>query len=346
VVTMLDVARRAGVTKQTVSNVVRGRQVVSAETKARVEAAIAELGYTPNTVARGLATGTTMTVGFIVPTIAHPFYAEVVEEVEILLEENGYHLLIATARGDDDRARRHVRSLAGGSVDALLVAGDFDFGPHAALLLEKGLPVALCAWEIDPPEAFPVVTVDVERAGHLAGRHLRDLGHETVAVVADLPMHRLRVDGMRRAFSEDGLTLPADRVLGIRGASSQAGYDEVTGALPAWRATGMPTAILASTDAIALGVTQALRDHGLSVPRDVSVVGIDDIPQAAEARPSLSTVALPKRRMAREATALLLRALAGEHPDPPALTLLGPEIVARESSAPVTPGTGMNHRVM
>jgi len=334
VVTMLDVARLAGVTKQTVSNVVRGRQVVSAETRARVEAAIAELGYTPNMVARGLATGTTMTVGFIVPTVAHPFYAEVVEEVETVLEENGYHLILATARGDDDRACRHLTRLAGGSVDALLVAGDFDFGPHTALLVDKGLPVALCAWEIDPPETFPVVTVDFERAGHLAGRHLRDLGHESVAVVADLPIHRLRVDGMRRAFSEDGLTVPAGHVLGIQGASPESGYDAVAGALPSLRAGGMPTSILASTDAIALGVTQALRDHGLGVPQDVSVVGIDDIPQAALSRPALSTVALPKRRMAREATELLLRALTADHPEPPALTLLTPEIVARESTAP------------
>lgn len=110
------------VTKQTVSNVVRGRTVVSPETRARVEAAIAELGYTPNLVARSLSTGTTMTIGFIVPTIANPFYSEVVEEVEMLLEERGYHLLLATTRGDGDRARRQLATLSNRSVDALLVA--------------------------------------------------------------------------------------------------------------------------------------------------------------------------------------------------------------------------------
>ncbi|MCL8017228.1 LacI family DNA-binding transcriptional regulator [Streptomyces sp. AS02] len=335
---MLDVARRAGVTKQTVSNVVRGRQVVSAETRAKVEAAIAELGYTPNMVARGLATGSTMTVGFLVPTIAHPFYSEVVEEVESLLEESGYHLLLATTRGDGERARRHLSSLSSRSVDALLVAGDFDLGEHADVLRAKGVPVALCAWEIDPPPSLPVVTIDYEEAGFLAGRHLRELGHERVAVFADLPAHRVRLDGMRRAFALDGLSVPEDRIFPVHGASLETAYEAVEHALPLFGAAGrLPTAVITSTDAIALGVMQALRDRGLRVPQDVSVVGIDDIPQAAHAHPTLTTVALPKRRMARQATALLLAAIAGEPLSGADSSLLSPEIVSRASTTPVRP---------
>ncbi|MDX2939474.1 LacI family DNA-binding transcriptional regulator [Streptomyces ipomoeae] len=331
---MLDVARRAGVTKQTVSNVVRGRQVVSAETRAKVEAAIAELGYTPNMVARGLATGTTMTVGFIVPTIAHAFYSEVVEEVEALLEESGYHLLLATTRGDGDRARRQLASLSSRSVDALLVAGDFELGEYVDALKKKGIPVALCAWEIDPPESLPVITTDFEEAGYLAGRHLRELGHEKVAVFADLPAHRIRLEGMRRAFAEDDLSVPSDRVFYVRGASPEVGYQAVEHALPLLRSSGLPTAVITSTDAIALGVMQALRDHGVRIPQDISVVGIDDIPQATHSHPPLTTVALPKRRMAREATALLLRAIAGEPQSADASILLSPDVVVRASSAP------------
>ncbi|MFI5673449.1 LacI family DNA-binding transcriptional regulator [Streptomyces cellulosae] len=328
---MADVAKRAGVTKQTVSNVVRGRSVVSPDTRARVEAAIAELGYTPNLVARSLATGTTMTVGFIVPTIVHPFYSEVVEEVETLLEEHSYHLLLATTRGDGERARRHLASLSSRSVDALLVAGDFDLSDGVPLLDDHGLPVVLCAWEIDPPDTLPVVTVDYEQAGYLAGRHLRELGHRRLTVIADLPAHRIRVSGARRAFAEDGLDVPADSVFPAPRATPESGYEA---AMLALSATGHPTAVFASTDAIALGVIEAVRRHGLRVPEDVSVVGIDDIPQASHAHPPLTTVALPKRQMAQEATGLLLRGIAESRPVPPSLTLITPEILVRESSAP------------
>jgi LacI family transcriptional regulator len=329
---MADVAKRAGVTKQTVSNVVRGRTVVSPETRAKVEAAITALGYTPNLVARGLATGTTMTIGFIVPTIANPFYSEVVEEVETLLEEQGYHLLLATTRGDGARALRHLTTLSSRSVDALLVAGDFDLNQHLPLLGDYGLPVALCAWEIDPPATLPVVTIDYEKAGYLAGRHLRELGHRSLTVVADLPAHRIRVSGAHRAFAEDGITLSQDSVFTAPAATPESGYEATMQALSS--TAERPTAVFASTDAIALGVMDAVRSHGLRVPEDVSVVGIDDIPQASHAHPPLTTVALPKRQMAQDATALLLRGIAENQPVAPSLSLLAPEVLVRASSAP------------
>jgi LacI family transcriptional regulator len=330
-VTMLEVAKRAGVTKQTVSNVVRGRAIVSAETKARVEAAIAELSYTPNLVARSLATGTTMIIGFIVPTIANPFYSEVVEVVETLLEEHGYHLLLATTRGDGERARRHLSTLTSRSVDALLVAGDFDLHGRLSELREGGPPVVLCAWEVDPPDTLPVITIDYEMAGYLAGQHLRGLGHRRVVVIADLPAHRIRVGGARRAFAEDGIDIPDAAVFPAPDATPESGYEAAVLAL---RAAQRPTGVVASTDAIALGVMQAALHLGLRVPEDLSVVGIDDIPQAAHAHPPLTTVALPKRRMAKQATELLLRGIAENRPAEAKLTLLRPEILARASSAP------------
>jgi LacI family transcriptional regulator len=334
VVTMADVAKRAGVTKQTVSNVVRGRTVVSPETRAKVEAAIAELGYTPNLVARGLATGTTMTIGFIVPTIANPFYSEIVEEVETLLEEHGYHLLLATTRADGERARRHLTALSSRSVDALLVAGDLDLSEHLPMLGDYSLPVALCAWEIDhPPDTLPVVTIDYEKAGYLAGRHLRELGHRHLASVAHLPPHAGRVSGAHRAFAEDGITLSEDSVFAAPRDTAESGYETTMRALDA---AERPTAVFASTDAIALGVMEAVRSRGLRVPEDVSVVGIDDIPQASHAHPPLTTVALPKRQMAKDATALLLRGIAENQPVAPSLSLLAPEILVRASSAPPT----------
>jgi LacI family transcriptional regulator len=333
---MADVAKRAGVTKQTVSNVIRGRTAVSPRTRARVEAAITELGYTPNLIARSLSTGTTMTIGFIVPTVAHPFYSEVVEEVEALLEERGYHMLLATTRGDGDRARRHLTTLSDRSVDGILVAGDLNVREHLPLPAEYGLPVVLCAWEVDPPDTVPVVTIDFEKAGYLAGRHLRKLGHRHLTVIADLPAHHIRVDGARRAFAEDGIAVPGHCVFTAPGAAPDSGYEAALRALAGPRTDDRTTAVFTSTDAIALGVMEAVRHQGLRVPEDISVVGIDDIPQAAHAHPPLTTVALPVRRMAREATELLWRGIAGNRPVTPALSLLTPEVLVRASSTPPT----------
>lgn len=330
-VTMDDVARHAGVTKQTVSNVVRGRNGVGPDTRARVEAAIAELGYQPNLLARSLATGTTMTVGFIVPTIDSEFYSVVVEEVESMLVEHGYHLLLATTRGDRKLARHHLTSLSRRSLDALLVAGDRDLGEHVPLLEQLGLPVVLCAWENGRRPNLPVVTVDFEKTGYLAGRHLAGLGHRRPVVIAELPAHATRVEGMRRAFAEVGVTIRDEAVLNVTRGTTEEGY---TAASDAFTVLERSSCVVTSTDAIALGVMQACRHRGLRVPQDISVVGLDDIPQAALSHPSLTTVGLPKRRMARDATGLLLNAIRDKRPVPPDLSLLSPEVVRRESSGP------------
>ncbi|MFE0459452.1 LacI family DNA-binding transcriptional regulator [Kitasatospora sp. NPDC058965] len=330
-VTMQDVAERAGVTKQTVSNVIRSRGAVSPATADRVRAAIAELGYTPNLVARSLATGATRMVGLFVPTVTGAFYSDIVEEAEDVLDANGYHLLLCTTRLDGERARRHLASLTSRSVDALLIAGDRDLIDHLPLLAEATFPVALCAWETDAPDRFPVVTIDYERAGYLAGRHLRELGHERVAVLAS-PDHTPRVAGFRRAFAADGLTVPEAAVHLAPEPTLAGGCTAATAALAADPGT---TALFATHDVLALGALEAARTAGRSVPQDLSIVGHDDSPEIDLARPALTTVAVPRREMAREAVQLLLRSLTSSEIPVNSLHLLRPELVVRDSTAPV-----------
>lgn len=332
VVTMADVAARAGVTKQSVSNVVAGKSV-RPDTAARVRAAIEELGYKPNLVARSLATGTTMTVGLFVPTVANPFYSEVVEEVENVLVRHGYNLLLATTQNDADRTRQHLEILTARSVDALLVAGDRGVAAQLPTLAKANFPVALCAWETDPPNELPVVSIDYEHAGFLAGRHLRDLGHEQVAVVADLPAHSRRVDGLRRAFARDGLNVGEQAVFAADGSSPDGGFAAATAALTACRDA---TAVFATHDILALSALEAAKQTGRRVPEDVSVIGFDDIAQVGRAHPALTTVAFPKRQMAQQAIELLLRAVESGDPPPNAISLLRPQLIVRDSTA--TPG--------
>lgn len=330
-VTMQDVATRAGVTKQTVSNVVTGRAAVRPDTAARVRAAIDDLGYKPNLVARSLATGTTMTVGLIVPTIASPFYSEIVEEVENVLDEHGYHLVLGTTRADGDRAKRQLAGLSSRLVDALLIAGDRDLTDPLALLPDPRFPIALCAWETEIPDSLPVVTIDYEHAGFLAGKHLRSLGHKRVAAVVELPTHHRRLAGLRSAFERHRLRIGDDMVFTPTEATPAGGFAAAQAALAA---DPDLTAIFASHDLLALGVLEAVKESGRSVPGDVSVIGFDDTAPVALTHPALTAVAIPARQMAQQATTLLLRAITEGTPPVNAAQLLRTSLVIRNSTAP------------
>ncbi|MFG3343923.1 LacI family DNA-binding transcriptional regulator [Streptomyces sp. NPDC048018] len=328
-VTMQDVAERAGVTKQTVSNVISGRVTVRPATEARVRAAIAELGYVPNLVARSLATGSTRTVGLFVPTVSTPFYADVVEQVEDALEERGYRLLLCTTRLDGERARRHLAGLTSRSVDALLIAGDQGLTGHLPLLAGARFPVVLCAWESELPTGFPVVTIDYEHGGHLAGRHLRALGHERVAVLAS-PAHGARVAGFRRAFAEDGITVADAAVRLAPEPTFRSGFTAATEAL---RTAPGTTALFATHDLLAAAAVEAARALGRGVPDGLSVVAHDETPAGLLSRSPLTGVVLPKREMARQAVEVALRAVAAPGTPVPRPRLLRPELVIGGSTA-------------
>jgi LacI family transcriptional regulator len=327
---MAEVAARAGVAKQTVSNVVSGKKV-RPETLAKVNAAIAELGYKPNLVARSLRTGSTATVGLFVPRVANPFYSEVVEEVENVLVGHGYNLLLATTRDDPDHTRAHLENLAARSVDALLVAGDNGVEQQLPMLVDAAFPVALCAWEGDAPTTLPVVSIDYEHAGFLAGRYLRDLGHRTVAVIADLPAHSPRVRGLRRAFADDGLAIDDRQVFACTRDDAAGGFAAGCAAL---EADPELTAVFATHDVLAVGAIEAVVRSGRRVPSDVSIVGFDDISQVGQIQPALTTVTFPKREMAQQAVELLLRAVDSGRPPTNVVTLLRPTLTVRDSSAP------------
>ncbi|WP_112248944.1 LacI family DNA-binding transcriptional regulator [Kribbella monticola] len=330
-VTMQDVATRAGVTKQTVSNVVTGRVAVRPDTAARVRAAIADLGYKPNLVARSLATGTTMTVGLIVPTVASPFYSEIVEEVENVLDEHGYHLVLCTTRADGERAKRQLAGLSSRLVDALLIAGDRDLTDPLALLPDPRFPIALCAWETQIPDSLPVVTIDYEHAGFLAGKHLRSLGHRRVAAVVELPTHQRRLAGFRTAFAQHRVQVRDDMVFAPPEATPAGGFAAAQAALAADPSL---TAIFASHDLLALGVLEAVKESGRSVPGDVSVIGFDDTAPVGLTHPALTAVAIPSREMAQQATNLLLRAISEGTAPVNSAQLLRTSLVIRDSTGP------------
>ncbi len=338
--TIYDVARRAGVTAATVSNVVRGKGSVGAQTRVRVERAIEDLDYRPNLVARGLAHRRSSTLALLLPNIANPFYPEIALEVERIAGEQGYHLLLCNTRDDAVRGRAHLDSLSGRRVDGVLaMAGGVRLCDVRAVAA-RGLPVVLCNWvEVEHDPLFPGVDVDFRHGGELAARHLLDLGHRRVAVVVQetaagthSPSHTCRLDGFRAALAAGAVALRDDEVCFGDG-TLESGYRAARALIAR---PGRPTALFVTNDIMALGATEAALDAGLHVPGDLSVIGFDDIALGAHVRPTLTTIAIPKQELAARAMGILLRRIEGDAM-PTRLTLLPHLVERRSTAAPTTP---------
>lgn len=329
--TISDVARRARVTTATVSNVITQRVPVSEKTRARVLQAIEELGYRPNLVARGLAQGKTLTLALVVPTIANPFFAEVVEEVGRVADLHEYEVLLSMTHNSPEEGKRHLERMASRWVDGFIVMGMAGDIVDVLALKAAGKEVVLCVWNQDSrTQSLPIVDIDFRRAGELATRHLLEYGHQRIAAILEEPVQLSRRQGYQGVLAEAGLALPPDYVR--QGDSSfESGYQ---GALALLDLPEPPTAIFAGNDWMALGAIEAIVSRGLTVPQDLSVVGVDDISLAAHAHPRLTTISIPKREVARAATDLLLRYIQRtDIPDQPLKILVSPHLVVRDSTA-------------
>jgi LacI family transcriptional regulator len=331
--TISDVARRARVTTATVSNVITQRVPVSAKTRARVLQAIEELGYRPNLVARGLAQGKTSTLALVVPTISNPFFAEVVEEVERVADLHDYQLLLSMTHQSPEEGKRHLERMASRWVDGFIVMGMAADISDVQALKDAGKEVVLCVWNQDPrAQSLPSVDIDFRLAGELATQHLLACGHRRIATILEEPVQWTRRQGFQAALAEAGLSTPPDYI--CQGDSSfESGFQ---GARALLALPEPPTAIFAGNDWMALGAIEAITNQGLSVPRDLSVVGVDDISQAAHAHPPLTTISIPKREMARAATELLLRHIQGtDLPEAPTKILVSPKLMVRQSTTSI-----------
>jgi len=325
---MADVARHAGVSHQTVSRVLNGHPNVRAETRADVLAAIRVLGYRPNAAARTLVTGRTNVLGVISfdTTLYGP--ATMLYGIERAAHP-GYTVAVASLPGYDRRSLpQAVERFLGQGVDGIIVIAPENSAVEALTELAADTPLVAVGCGIHAP--LPSVAIDNVAGAAQATRHLLDLGHKTVHHVAG-PESWLdaqeRADGWRKALEAAGA--PEPEVL--RGDwSPRSGYE--TG----HRLAAMPevTAVLCGNDSMALGLLRALAERGRQVPADVSVVGFDDVPEAAFFLPPLTTVRQDLGELGRRALHLLMDRIAGELRTQPRLPI-APELIVRASSAPV-----------
>ena len=324
-----DIAVAVGVTSTTVANALKGRGNVSESTRMRILQCAQELGYRPNELARSLAQGKTFTLGFLLPTIANPFYPEVAEAIERTASEQGYQMLLCNSYYDFARGRQHLERLVNRWVDGVIVMGSSMDPADIMTQFQRGFPIVLCDWqENEAAIQIPQVSLDFRLAGTLAAQHLISLGHKRMAIIFDQPQQTLRFEGFHSALLEAGLTLPPSMI--------QPGHSTLeSGYIAAQRlidAPERPTAIFATTDWMALGAMQAVQNAGLQVPQDISIIGLDDIVVSAHIRPQLTTIAIPKAQLALEATKLLFRLMNGT-PNPLLAHLIKPSLIIRQSTA-------------
>ena len=323
---MAEVAAPAGVSHQTVSRVLNGSPLVKDGTRAKVLVAIEEMGYRRNNAARMLATNRSGRIGMISAHLALHGPSMIAVSVQEAGHDAGYDVsLVGVSDFSPESLRGAVDRLLDEAVEALVVAVAHTTATERALSLDVPVPVVLVQG-VSEGQAM-AAGIDQVAGALLATDHLLDLGHRRVAHVSG-PLEWVeagqRRDGWREAHERRGL-LPGPELEGDWSASS--GYDAGR------RIADDPdvTAVFAANDAMALGVLKALHERGRPVPGDVSVVGFDDVPEAAYYWPGLTTVSQQFSALGKQAVDLTLRALAGE--DRPCSDLVDPALVVRSTTA-------------
>jgi LacI family transcriptional regulator len=281
----MDVAGRAGVSKSTVSNVIRGTALVAQATRERVERAIEETGYHPNAIARSLKARTSSAIGFVVPDLTNPFYAQLAVGVERAANTHGYAVFTAHTECLPAIEKEVARALIERRVDGVIIGGISLGSTLPALLLDRGTPVVLASLgEIDDPR-LGVIDHDDSTAMEAIVEYLYELGHRRFAFVS----HHMREHAGERRRLGFETALKRRRLTPV-------GVDD--GA----------TAVVAHNDMQAIATIDYLERRGLRVPDDVSVVGYDDVPMAGHCRMQLTTVRSDAIEMSRRAVELLVTA--------------------------------------
>ncbi len=335
VTTMRDIARAAGVSQSTVSRVLNDAPTqvqIAADTRERVMVAARELGYRPNPHARSLRGASTMLIGAVVRDFSDPFFAGVIEALAVEAMARGYNVVLGHAHGRVDEGIALTSVLETRHTDAIVMLGDMQDQPRLLDDLRNSAVPVVATWQGTSPLEFPTVDVD-ERAGIIAGlEHLIELGHERIAFVSG----RLPGDNWQRqeAFTE----FMAARFDRVRDGYVQVVDNSLAGGEAALRAVleldDQPTAVVTSTDLVAVGVLHAAYNMRCVVPDELSVVGFDDLLLAAHTVPALTTLRMPIAEIVGESVELAI-ALAR---DPtasrePRRTVFEPTLVVRQSTA-------------
>ncbi|WP_018303514.1 LacI family DNA-binding transcriptional regulator [Wenxinia marina] len=331
--TLKDIALRTGVSVNTVSLALRGSPRVGERTREKILEFARALDYTPNHAAQALVTRRNMTVGLLLTDMTNPVLTQVAQKLEIELKAKGYVTLLAASNGDGEEQERALATFRSRQLD-----GVFVYPNHRReldgirRLAASGMPVVLLAGK--EVEGLDVVTIDEQHGSALAARHLIALGHRRIGLIDSdrATGNSEKIDGYRQALLEAGIEVDPALIVGPGGHSVAQGYGAMGQLL---RLADPPTAVLSSTDRIAMGALRWCEDNGVDVPGDVSVFGYDNVEYAEAASTPLSSVDYPAEEIARAAAGLILRRIEGEPGEgdgAPERIILKPELALRAST--------------
>lgn len=335
--TQVDVAQRAGVSRSTVSYVLNGladgRVPISADTRQRVLDAIDELGYEPDARAQALSSGSTNTIGLIIPDLRNPHFCEYASGVEDAARASGYHILLSSTTLNDEYAVEIFKDLSRRRFDGLIVTGTFilesaEAQATLARIRQRGLPVV----EMSEMYGVDSVSTDYREATKEVVAYLLSLGHRRIGFVYGVGVHSLGLDRLepyQEGLHAAGISVEPDLVVEC-GPEIEDGYQA---ALKLLKLDPRPTVIIVINDLLAISTIRAAIDLGLRVPSDLSVVSYDDIPMANYLVPRLTTVSKDAYTAGQKAFEVLLARM--KNPGLPRQTIHMPaKLIVRESTGP------------
>ncbi len=342
-ITIADVARHAGVSVSSVSNVLNGRSKrMRSSTERHILRAIRELGYTPNLAARQLKTGHSPIIGLIVPSVANPYFGVFARLVEEAALASGYQVLLGNSDRDPERECRYADVLWGYGVSGIILGSSPVEFTHFKKIISKGMHVVAFDRRTQEGDNFVIDSVGVDnvQAMRLITKHLLALGHRRIGFVSGpirTVSRRARLEGYRDSLAEADIEF--DRQLLWEGDANDFGDAAAVeqgrqGAHFLLSKTNPPTAVIAINDMYAFGVYAGVRDLGFKIPEDISVTGIDDIVLAEVAGPPLTTVQQPIGDIARLAVERLINRIHGTCAELPGHQMLSPKLIVRASTAP------------
>jgi len=330
--TIHDVAKRAGVGSITVSRVINNSGYISSETRERVQKAIVELGYVPNTLARSLRSRRTNTVALMVTDITNPFFTTLARGVEDAANEAGYTVIFCNTDESATKEEKYLNVLLQKQVDGLLLVPTQRSVNTIQQTLKHGTPVVVLDRRI------PEVDVDSVRCDSLDGaykltKYLVSLGHRQIAIMSGavgVSTADDRVAGYRKALEEDGIAI-SDRYI-LRGEfTPDSGYSMTEQAI---NLPLRPTALIAANNFITIGAMKALQEAEMEVPEDMALAGFDDLPPAIVTFPFFTVVSQPAYEMGTQAMQLLLKRLSAKEVVAFQEVILPTQLIVRRSSGP------------
>jgi len=329
-VTIKDVAEKAGVSPATVSRCLNGQRI-RPHLRERVLAAVKELNYQPNYVARSLVSEKSHLIGVVIPDISNPFFADIVRAIDDVAASRGYNTIICNTDWNLNKEKEALTLLSSRQVDGIIVAPS-EVAPHTSKLKLNNTPVVIMTRSSSD---FDSVETDHFKGGYLVAKHFVDLGHTCFACIGGATPSEPKYEGFRTGLADAGISSDLVYVedLGVHHFSLEDAYQKTVECIT--QTPQRPTAIFALNDMLAVNVVRAIEDLGLRIPEDVAVAGFDNTILASAMRPALTSVSQANYEIGRLSTEFLLTRVDSEAALAPRQIRLEPRLVVRQSTLPL-----------